>query len=85
MGRVPFAHPDYGTLFINCNINYNQFGDMREIVGDVELKDMDILYEAKFLDADYDPDIIVVTRRGKMERERLKKIAFFKIQRLIYP
>jgi len=24
---------------------------MREIVGDVELKDMDIRYEAKFLDA----------------------------------
>ena len=78
MVKVPVAHPDYGSAFLSCNILYNEQSNQREITGDVNIKYMQIFYEAKFLEADYDPDIVVVSRKRKRIREKLENNDFFK-------
>jgi len=76
MSRVPLAHPDYGSAFLSCDISYREFDGKREISGDVDIKYMQIFYEAKFLEADYDPDIVVVTKKKKKIKDELESNDF---------
>ena len=68
---LPLGHPEYGDMILNCDINYRQLGLKKEITGTILLKKMKLFYEAKFLDADYDSDVIVITKKDKKkEKER---------------
>ncbi len=39
---------------------------------------MQIFYETKFLEANYDPDIIVVTKKRRKIKDKLKEDSFLK-------
>jgi len=74
--KFPIGHPDYGTMFLNSNIKYNQIGDKKRITGNLNIKKMKLFYEAKFLDADYDPDVIIVTKKSKKIKKELAGNSF---------
>ncbi len=76
--KLPLGHPDYGSMFLNSNINYNQIGDKKRITGNIDIKKMKLFYEAKFLDVDYDPDVVIVTKKSKKLKERLDSDSFLK-------
>ena len=66
--KLPLGHPEYGSMILNCDINYDQFGLKKNITGSVVLERMKLFYEAKFLDADYDSDVIVITKKDKKKQ-----------------
>ncbi len=74
--NLPIGHPDYGTMFLNTNINYKQNDDKKRVTGDIYLKKMRLFYEAKFLDIAYDPDVLVVTKKSKKIKKRLNNNEF---------
>ncbi len=74
--NLPIGHPDYGTMFLNTNINYRQNGNKKSITGEIYSKKMKLFYEAKFLDIAYDPDVIVVTKKSKKIKKRLDDNSF---------
>jgi len=76
--KLPIAHPDYGSLFLNSNIYYKQRDEKRSITGTIYTKEMKLFYEAKFLDIDYDPDVIILTKKGKQMQKRLNNDSFLK-------
>jgi len=67
--KLPLGHPDYGDMVLNCDINYKQYGLKKEIRGEVRLDKMKLFYESKFLEADYDSDVVVVTKRDKHKKK----------------
>ena len=76
MKNLPIGHPDYGTMFLNTNINYRENGDRKRITGEIYAKKMRLFYEAKFLDIAYDPDVVVVTKKSKKIKKRLDDNSF---------
>ena len=74
--QLPIGHPDYGSMFLNSNIYYKQIKDKKEITGYIYAKEMKLFYEPKFLDIDYDPDIIIITKNGKKIQQKLNDDSF---------
>ncbi len=74
--KLPLGHPDYGSMFLSCNIDYKQRGEDKTIVGNILMKKLKVFYEAKFLDADYDPDVIVITKRDKRKKQKISNDSF---------
>jgi len=74
--QLPLGHPDYGSMFFNCNINYQQRGLNKSIIGTISMKEMKLFYQAKFLDVDYDPDIVVITKRDKKRKLKSEDNSF---------
>ena len=67
--KLSLGHPDYGSLSLNCDINYIQNGLKKSIIGLIDIRKMKLFYEAKFLDADYDPDVVVIDKDDKNKKE----------------
>ena len=67
--KLPLGHPNYGSMVLTTDIYYKQEGKKKSITGDIFLKKMKLFYEAKFLDADHDPDVIIITKQDK-EKEK---------------
>ena len=63
--KLPIGHPDYGSVILSCDIDYQQRGLDKTIIGNILMKKMKLFYEAKFLDADYDPDVVILTKKDK--------------------
>jgi autotransporter translocation and assembly factor TamB len=63
--KLPLGHPNYGNVILNCDINYTQNEEIKMILGDINLEKMNVFYELKFLDADYDSDVVIITKNGK--------------------
>lgn len=63
--KLPLGHPKYGAGLLTTNIHYKQSGLDRYITGDINLDQLKLYYEAKFLDANYDPDVIIITKADK--------------------
>jgi len=74
--KLPLGHPDYGSMFLSSNINYNQTREKKRITGNIDIKKMKLFYEAKFLDVDYDPDVVIVTKKSKKLKEKLDSDSF---------
>ena len=70
ISKLPLGHPNYGDMVLNCDIHYQQEGKKKKITGDVKLDKMKLFYEAKFLDADYDSDVIIVTKKDKKKQKQ---------------
>jgi hypothetical protein len=66
---LPLGHPDYGNVILSSNINFIQNGKRKQILGDVFLKKMKIVYEAKFLDPAHDSDVIILNKKDKGKKE----------------
>ncbi len=67
--KLPLGHPNYGSMILSTHINYSQIGKKRKIVGGVSLDKLKVFYEAKFLDAAHDPDVIVITKKDKNKKK----------------
>jgi len=67
--KLPLGHPEYGSMILNCDVHYMQEGLKKEITGDIVLKKMNLFYEAKFLDADYDSDVVIITKKDKKKKK----------------
>ncbi len=67
--KLPLGHPNYGSMILSTHINYSQIGKKRKIVGGVSLDKLKVFYEAKFLDAAHDPDVIVITKKDKKKKK----------------
>ncbi len=74
--KLPLGHPDYGSMFLSSNINYNQTREKKRITGNIDIKKMKLFYEAKFLDVDHDPDVVIVTKKSKKLKEKLDSDSF---------
>ena len=74
IGGLPLGHPDYGSMFLSCDIDYKQRGLDKSITGVIDMRKMELFYEAKFLEADYDPDVIIVSPRDKKEKEKKENL-----------
>jgi hypothetical protein len=66
---LPLGHPDYGSMFLNCDIDYKQRGLDKRITGVIDMRKMNLFYEAKFLEADYDPDVVIVSKDNKKKKD----------------
>ncbi|NEW59982.1 hypothetical protein GSY74_01685 [Sulfurovum sp. bin170] len=75
--KLPLGHPDYGSMFLNCDIDYKQRGLDKSITGLIDIRKMKLFYEAKFLEADYDPDVVIVTKDDK-EKKKGEEDSFLK-------
>jgi len=69
INKLPLGHPEYGEMIVNCDIDYRQYGLKKEIRGDVQLDKMKLFYESKFLNADYDKDVVIITKRDKHKKQ----------------
>jgi len=67
---LPLGHPDYGSMFLNCNIDYSQNGLKKSILGSIDIDKMKLFYEAKFLESDYDPDVVIITKKDKQSKRK---------------
>ena len=67
--KLPLGHPNYGNMILSTHINYSQIGKKRKIVGGISLDKLKVFYEAKFLDAAHDPDVIVITKKDKKKKK----------------
>ncbi len=66
---LPLGYPDYGEVILTTNINYHQIGKKRRVIGNIDLKDLKLSYEAKFLDPANDSDVIVISKKDKKKKE----------------
>jgi len=66
--KLPIGHPDYGSMILSCDIDYKQRGLDKIITGNILMKKMKLFYEAKFLDIDYDPDVVIVRKEDKNKK-----------------
>ena len=66
---LPLGHPEYGSMVLSTQINYSQIGKKKRIVGGVSLDEMKLFYEAKFLDVAHDPDVVVITKKDKKNKQ----------------
>lgn len=66
---LPLGHPDYGSMIFSSQIMYSQIGKKKKIVGGLSLEKMKLFYEAKFLDAAHDSDVIVITKKDKKKKK----------------
>jgi len=78
MYKFPLAHPDYGSMFVSTNIDYKQRGEDKTILGDITIKKLKLFYEPKFLDIDYDPDVVVITKKDKNKKSITQDDSFLK-------
>ncbi len=62
---LPLGHPEYGEVILSSNIEFNQQGKKRRIEGDITLKKLNLLYEAKFLDPAHDSDVVIIDKKNK--------------------
>ncbi len=67
--KLPLGHPEYGSLILSTDIDYQQEGKRKTITGDITLKKMKLFYEAKFLDPANDPDVVIITKKDKKKKE----------------
>lgn len=66
---LPLGYPAYGSTVFSSQIHYEQFGKKKKIVGGISLEKMKLFYEAKFLDAAHDPDVVVMTKKDKKKKK----------------
>ena len=62
---LPLGYPTYGSALLSTHIHYEQLGKKRKITGGISLEKLKLSYEAKFLDAAYDSDVVVITKKDK--------------------
>lgn len=74
--QLPLGHPDYGSMFLNCDIDYKKRGLDKSVTGNILMKKMKLFYEAKFLDIDYDPDVVIITKKDKRKKLKPKDDSF---------
>jgi len=67
--KLPLGHPSYGSMVLSTDVHYQQDGKRKNITGDIFLKKMKLFYEAKFLDADRDPDVVIITKADKKKEK----------------
>ena len=65
----PVAHPSYGSMILSTQMSYSQIGKKKKIIGGIALDEMKLFYEAKFLDAAKDPDVVVITKKDKQKKK----------------
>ena len=68
--KLPLGHPEYGSIVLDCDVNYKQYGLKKKVVGQITLEKLKLFYEAKFLDADSDSDVIIVTKKDKAKQAK---------------
>ncbi len=68
--KLPLSYPDYGSVVLNCDIKYQQTGQKKKILGSIDLEKLKLMYEAKFLDPDNDPDVVVITKKDKNKKPK---------------
>jgi len=66
---LPLGHPDYGSMMLSAQMTYSQRGKKKKIVGGLSFDEMKLFYEAKFLDAAHDPDVVVITKKDKKKKK----------------
>jgi len=66
---LPLGHPDYGSVLFSSQMTYSKIGKKKKIVGGVSLEKMKLFYEAKFLDAAHDPDVVIITKKDKKKKK----------------
>ncbi len=66
---LPLGYPNYGSTVLSTKINYSQIGKKKKIVGGISLAELKLFYEAKFLDAAHDPDVVVITKKDKNKKK----------------
>jgi len=74
---LPLGYPEYGSLILTTNIDFEQHGEEKSITGEIILKKLKIFYEAKFLDPANDPDVVIITKKDKVRKE-LSENSFMK-------
>ena len=84
VNALPLGHPDYGKVILTTDIKFNQKGKKKHIRGKISLKKMKLLYEAKFLDPAYDPDVVIVDKNEKKSQKDDSFIEDTSIDLLIY-
>ncbi len=62
---LPLGYSDYGKMILDSDILIKKEALKTYVTGDINLKDMLITYESKFLDVEQDPDIKVITKADK--------------------
>ena len=70
INKLPLGHPKYGSGLLSTDILFTQKGLKRHISGDITMRQLKLFYEAKFLEADYDPDVIIITKKDKQNKEK---------------
>ena len=69
ISKLPVGHPEYGSMVLNCDVHYQQTALKKKIIGEIKLDKMNLLYEAKFLDADYDSDVVIINKKDKNKKK----------------
>ena len=80
--KLPLGHPDYGSMVLNCDIDYQQRDEYKTITGYVKMKELKVFYEPKFLSIDYDPDVVVITKKDKKKNIDSKDDTFLKYTKI---
>jgi len=67
---LPLGHPKYGTVLLSSQINYEQIGKKKKIIGGISLEKLKLFYEAKFLDPAQDSDVVIITKKDKLNKKK---------------
>ena len=67
---LALGHPDYGTVLLSSQINYEQIGKKKKIVGGIALEKLKLFYEAKFMDPANDADVVIIRKKDKGKKEK---------------
>lgn len=66
---LSLGYPAYGSTELSTQIHYEQNANKKKIVGGISLDKLQVSYEAKFLDAAHDPDVVVITKKDKNKKK----------------
>lgn len=67
---LALGHPDYGDTLLSCDIDYQQTGEKKKITGSIFLDKLKLHYESKFLDPSQDNDVIVLSKKEKLNQNK---------------
>jgi len=67
---LALGHPDYGDFILSCDVDYQQKGEKKKILGAIFIDKMKLHYESKFLDPSHDNDVIVLSKKDKNKKEQ---------------
>lgn len=67
---LALGYPSYGELLLSCDIDYAQKGKKKKITGAIFMDKMKLQYESKFLDPSQDNDVIVLSKKSRVKKER---------------
>ena len=67
--KFPLEFSEYGNLMVNSKITFKQKNKKSYLQGEIDLIDMNINYEPKTMGIDSSKDIIIITKKSKMEKK----------------